>query len=159
MVMITRISTTGFILALVIAVADQITKTWALESWFFPPRTIEVTGFLNMVAVWNSGVSFGFLAGHSDVMPYILAAFAMAVVVGMSIWLWRARTRLLVVGLGLVIGGAVGNIVDRFRYQAVVDFIDFHVAGFHWPAFNLADSAITVGVLLLVLDSFTRRDE
>ena len=157
--MIARVSVMGFGLALVIAAADQATKEWALQTWFFPPRVIEVTGFLNMVAVWNSGVSFGFLAGHSETMPYILAAFAIAVAAGMSIWLCRARTRLLATGLGLVIGGAVGNIVDRFRFQAVVDFIDFHVAGFHWPAFNVADSAITVGVVVLLVDSFVRREE
>jgi signal peptidase II len=157
--MIARVSAMGFGLALVIAAADQVTKEWALETWFFPPRTIEVTGFLNMVAVWNSGVSFGFLAGYSESMPYILAAFAIAVSAGMSIWLYRVRTRLLAIGLGLVIGGAVGNIIDRFRYQAVVDFIDFHVAGFHWPAFNVADSAITIGVVVLLVDSFVRREE
>jgi signal peptidase II len=157
--MIAKVPMIGFGLALAIAVADQATKVWALEGWFFPPRVIEVTSFLNMVAVWNSGVSFGFLAGHSEIMPYILAAFASAVAVGMAIWLTRARTGLLGTGLGLVIGGAVGNIIDRLRFQAVVDFIDVHVAGYHWPAFNLADSAITIGVGLLLLDSFVRRDE
>jgi len=157
--MIARVSAMGFGLALVIAAVDQATKEWALENWFFPPRTIEVTGFLNMVAVWNSGVSFGFLAGYSESMPYILAAFAITVAAGMSIWLYRTRTRLLAIGLGLVIGGAIGNIIDRFRFQAVVDFIDFHVAGFHWPAFNVADSAITIGVVVLLVDSFVRREE
>lgn len=157
--MIARAPAIGFGLALVIAAADQASKVWALDGWFFPPRAIEVTSFLNMVAVWNSGVSFGFLAGHSEVMPYILATFASLVAAGMAIWLTRARTALLATGLGLVIGGAVGNIVDRLRFQAVIDFIDVHVAGYHWPAFNLADSAITVGVGLLLLDSFVRRDE
>jgi signal peptidase II len=157
--MIARAPAVGFGLALVVAAADQASKVWALDGWFFPPRTIEVTSFLNMVAVWNSGVSFGFLAGHSEIMPFILAAFASAVAAGLAIWLIRARTALLATGLGLVIGGAVGNIVDRLRFQAVVDFIDFHIAGYHWPAFNLADSGITIGVGLLLLDSFVRRDE
>jgi signal peptidase II len=156
--MIARAPAIGFILAIAIAVADQATKIWALDGWFFPPRAIEVTSFLNMVAVWNSGVSFGFLAGHSEIMPYILAALASAVTVGMAVWLTRARTHLLALGLGLVIGGAAGNIIDRLRFQAVVDFIDVHVGGYHWPAFNLADSAITVGVGLLLIDSFVRRD-
>ena len=156
--MIARAPAIGFGLALAIAVADQATKIWALDGLFFPPRSIQVTSFLNLVAVWNSGVSFGFLAGHSEVMPYILAGFAAAVCVGMGIWLSRARTGLLATGLGLVIGGAVGNVIDRLRFQAVIDFIDLHVAGYHWPAFNLADSAITVGVGLLLLDSFVRRD-
>jgi signal peptidase II len=157
--MIARASMFGFGLALVIGAADQLTKAWALDNWFFPSRSMEVTPFLNMVAVWNSGVSFGLLAGYSEMMPYILAVFASAVALGMAIWLTRARTRLLATGLGLVIGGAVGNIIDRIRFHAVVDFIDVHVAGYHWPAFNLADSAITVGVALLLLDSFVRRDD
>lgn len=157
--MIARAPAFGFGLALVITAADQTSKIWALENWFFPPSSIEVTSFLNMVAVWNSGVSFGFLAGHSEIMPYILAAFAVLISVGMAIWLTRARTGLLATGLGLVIGGAVGNIIDRLRFQAVIDFIDLHVAGYHWPAFNLADSAITIGVGLLLLDSFIRREE
>lgn len=157
--MIARVSMFGFSLALVIGVADQLSKTWALNNWFFPPRAMEVTPFLNMVAVWNSGVSFGLLADSSEMMPYILAVFASAVALGMAIWLTRARTRLLATGLGLVIGGAGGNIIDRLRFHAVVDFIDVHIAGYHWPAFNLADSAITVGVAFLLLDSFVRRDD
>jgi signal peptidase II len=157
--MIARASILGFGIAAVVAVADQVSKAWALETWFFPPRVIEVTPFLNGVAVWNSGVSFGFLAGHSEMMPYILAGFATAVSIGLAIWLTRARAPLLANGLGLVIGGAVGNIIDRLRFRAVVDFIDVHAAGFHWPAFNLADSAITIGVGLLLLDSFVRRDD
>jgi signal peptidase II len=157
--MIARAPIIGFGLAIAIAVADQVTKVWALEGLFFPPRAIEITSFLNLVAVWNSGVSFGFLAGHSEAMPFILAIFASLVSIGMAIWLTRARTRLLALGLGLIIGGAVGNIIDRLRFQAVIDFIDLHVAGYHWPAFNLADSSITVGVGLLLLDSFVRRDE
>lgn len=157
--MIARVSILGFGIAAAVAVADQASKAWALETWFFPPRVIEVTSFFNWVAVWNSGVSFGFLAGHSEMMPYILAGFAAAVALGLAIWLTRARTLLLTNGLGLVIGGAVGNIIDRVRFHAVVDFIDIHVAGYHWPAFNLADSAITIGVCLLLLDSFVRRDD
>ena len=148
----------GFLLAVVIAVADQATKVWALDGWFDPPRVIEVTSFFNLVAVWNTGVSFGFLAGYSDWMPLALSAFAVAVTIGLAIWLWRSEGRVLAIGLGLVIGGAIGNVVDRLRFGAVVDFIDLHAAGYHWPAFNLADSAITIGVGLLLIDSFTRRD-
>ena len=157
--MIARVSMFGFGLALVTGVADQLSKTWALDNWFFPPRAIEVTPFLNMVAVWNSGVSFGLLADHSEMMPYILVVLASAVSLSLAVWLTRAQTRLLATGLGLLIGGAVGNIIDRIRFHAVVDFIDVHVAGYHWPAFNLADSAITVGVTFLLLDSFVRRDD
>jgi signal peptidase II len=157
--MIAKPAVPGFGLALVTVAADQASKGWALETWFDPPRVLEITAFLNLVAVWNSGVSFGFLAGYSDTMPLILSVFAVAVAIGMSVWLLRTSVMLVAAGLGLVIGGAVGNVIDRLRFGAVVDFIDFHVAGFHWPAFNIADSAITVGVVLLLLDSFTRREE
>jgi signal peptidase II len=149
----------GLGIALTIVAADQASKIWALELLFDPPRAVEVTSFFNLVAVWNSGVSFGFLAGYSDTMPYILTGFAAAVVAGMSIWLMRTRVMLVAIALGLIIGGALGNIVDRLRFKAVIDFIDLHVAGYHWPAFNLADSAITVGVGLLLLDGLLRREE
>ena len=149
----------GLFLTVVIVLADQATKTWALEAWFFPPRAIEVTPFLNLVPVWNTGVSFGFLAGDSRVMPYVLAGFAAAVTIALVVWLTRVEGKLIAGALGSVIGGAVGNVIDRLRFHAVIDFIDLHVAGFHWPAFNLADSAITVGVVLIFLDSFLRRGE
>lgn len=157
--MISRTTLSGLLIAGVVALADQASKLWALNGWFDPPRTIEITPFFNLVAVWNTGVSFGFLAGRSDVMPFVLAGFATLVALVLVVWLFRAQGLLLTIGLGLVIGGAIGNIIDRLNHRAVVDFIDIHFAGFHWPAFNLADSAITVGVGLLLVDSFTRRDE
>ena len=157
--MIAKAPIVGLSLAACITVADQATKAWALNGWFFPPQTIEVTSFFNLVAVWNSGVSFGLLANHSEAMPYILTGFAIVVSLGLTVWLLRVQSRLLEVGLGLVIGGAFGNVIDRLRFQAVVDFIDLHAAGYHWPAFNVADAAVTIGVSLLLLDSFSRRGE
>ena len=157
--MISESTRLGLFLAVAIVIADQATKTWALDVWFFPPRAIEVTSFFNLVAVWNTGVSFGFLAGESKFMPYILASFAATSTIALVVWLTRVEGKLIAGALGSVIGGAVGNIIDRLRFSAVVDFIDLHVAGFHWPAFNLADSAITIGVMLVLLDSFYRRNE
>ena len=157
--MISRAAYTGLALAAAVTLADQLSKLWALDGWFDPPRIIEVTPFFNLVAVWNTGVSFGFLSGQSDIMPYVLAGLAAVVALVLVLWLIRARGGFLTTGLGLVIGGACGNIIDRLRYHAVVDFIDVHFAGFHWPAFNLADSTITIGVGLLLLDNFSRRDD
>jgi len=154
-----RPATIGLLLAVVIVLADQATKAWALNTWFYPPRMIEVTPFFNLVAVWNSGVSFGLFAGQSEIVPYILAGFAVLVTIALTVWMFRAEGRLLAIALSLVIGGAVGNVIDRLRFHAVVDFIDLHAAGIHWPAFNLADSAITIGVGLLLLDSFASRGE
>lgn len=144
----------GGLLALLVVLVDQITKQWALSTLFRDGQVVEVTPFFNLVAVWNRGVSFGLLASDDPMTPYYLSAFALAVVAGLSVWLARATTPLLRISLGLVIGGAVGNVIDRISYSAVVDFIDWHVAGYHWPAFNIADSAISIGVVFLLFDSF-----
>lgn len=147
----TRIS--AVLLILLVIVADQATKAWALAGWFSPPQVIEVTPFLNLVPVWNTGVAFGFLAGDWPAMPLVLTGFSALVSLGLLAWLLRSRQRAVVIALAPVIGGAVGNIVDRLRFGAVIDFVDLHVAGLHWPAFNIADAGITIGVGLLLLDS------
>ena len=117
-----------------------------------PPRIIEVTGFFNLVLVWNRGVSFGLLNSQSDWMPILLIGIALAISVFLVLWLRRVEHRLLAVAIGLVLGGAIGNVIDRIRFQAVLDFLDFHAFGYHWPAFNLADSTITIGVALILFD-------
>lgn len=149
----------GFSLAALTIILDQLTKVWALAELWDPLRMVEVTGFLNLVLVWNRGVSFGMLGGLGENGPLILAALAVAIAIGLSVWLWRADSKLIAVALGLVIGGALGNVIDRALYGAVVDFLDFHMAGYHWPAFNIADSAISVGVVFLLIDSlYTKRE-
>jgi signal peptidase II len=146
--------TTGGLLAAFVVLADQATKEWALATVFRDRVVVEVTPFFNLVAVWNRGVSFGLLASDDPMAPYYISGFAVAVVVGLLVWLARAPGPLLRISLGLVIGGAIGNVIDRLRHSAVVDFIDWHAFGYHWPAFNIADSAISVGIVLLVIDSF-----
>ena len=140
-------------IAAVLIVADQITKWIILERVMVPPRIIPVTDFFNLVLVWNRGVSFGLFSDGDPSQRWILIGVALAVTTALTVWLWRADRWSVALALGLVIGGALGNVIDRLRFGAVADFLDFHVAGFHWPAFNLADSAITVGVALLVFDS------
>lgn len=149
----------GLLVALVVFVADQVSKWWLLEIVQMPlVRFIEITPFFNLVMVWNRGVSFGLFAHDHDVMPYVLSAIAVAVSVGLGVWLSRTRRMLPTVALGMIIGGAIGNVVDRLRFGAVADFFDVHVAGWHWPAFNVADSGITVGVALLLIDGLRRPD-
>lgn len=152
----------GLGLAAVVLAADQITKWIMLERVFAlpPPITltswhppIVITDFFNLVMVWNRGVSFGLFAGDSDAMRWILTALALSISAGLVVWLARTPSRFVAVSVGLILGGAIGNAVDRMRFGAVADFIDLHVGGWHWPAFNLADSAITVGVVLLIADS------
>jgi signal peptidase II len=143
----------GWVCAVAVLAADVATKWWILAHVMNPPRIIEVTSFFNLVLVHNRGVSFGMLGSAPGWMPWALTAFALLIAAALGIWLRRADSKLLALALGGVIGGAVGNAIDRVRFGAVVDFLDFHAFGWHWPAFNVADSAVVVGVGLLILDS------
>ncbi|MEZ5935539.1 MAG: signal peptidase II [Alphaproteobacteria bacterium] len=142
----------GLFIALLVIVLDQITKWIALTGVGFGADPIAVTSFFNLVLVWNRGVSFGMFNEAGAAGPWILSGLAIVVVLGLLYWLRQAEARLTVTALGLVIGGALGNVIDRFRFGAVVDFLDVHIAGYHWPAFNVADAAICVGAGLLLLD-------
>ena len=117
-----------------------------------PP--IEVLPFFRLVMVWNTGVSFGMFAGAGEAASYIVLGVTCTVVLALLIWWWRVQHRAGLYGLSLIIGGALGNIIDRLRFGAVADFFDFHLYGWHWPAFNIADSAIFIGVLLLLIDGW-----
>jgi signal peptidase II len=138
------------ILILFVIAADQLSKYWAMSIMGALPNQMEVFPFLNLVVVWNKGVSFGLFNAPSEYGPYILIAMSSAISVWFLIWLFQIRDRLQSIALSLVIGGAIGNIIDRVQFGAVYDFLDFHVAGFHWPAFNIADSTIVIGVGLLL---------
>ena len=146
----------GFTIAAVIVLLDQLTKWLVLAQVMDPPRTIEVLPFFNLVVVWNRGVSFGMFGG-GVVPPWVFIVLSTAIAAVLAFWLWRAETRLAAVSIGLVIGGAIGNVIDRAVFGAVFDFLDVHVAGYHWPAFNLADSAISIGVVLLLAESLFPR--
>jgi signal peptidase II len=112
-----------------------------------------IDGFFRLVEVWNPGVSFGILGGDNALPAWVLSAVAVAVCIGLFIWLRRTDRLLIGWGIGLVMGGAIGNVIDRARWKAVFDFADFHVRQWHWPAFNVADSAIVIGVGLMLIDS------
>lgn len=137
---------------MLIIAADQLSKWYILNEVMVPPRVIEITSFFNFVLVGNRGVSFGLFSSDSAWTQPAFAAFATAVAGFLIVWLRKAENRLLAISLGLVIGGALGNAVDRLWHGAVIDFLDVHAAGYHWPAFNVADSAITVGVILILLE-------
>ena len=143
----------GSLAAVTVIVFDQITKWWILTQVMTPPQRIPITGFFDLVLVYNRGVSFGLLGGAPSWATAALIAFALLLSAALCIWMWRADSLLLGTALGLVVGGAIGNVIDCILHGAVVDFLDLHAAGYHWPVFNVADSAITVGVVFLILDS------
>jgi signal peptidase II len=138
------------LLAIVIA-ADQLVKHAMLALVFDPPTRIAITGFLNLVPVWNSGVSFGLL-GDDTTSRWLFVALAILIVIGLFLWLVRAGGGVVAFALVLVIGGALSNVADRIVYGAVIDYIDLHAFDFHWPAFNIADMAIVAGTAMLLYD-------
>jgi signal peptidase II len=143
-----------FALAALVVVADQLTK-WIVLAQFAPNERRVVTDFLNLVLVFNKGAAFSFLAQAEGWQTPVLVVFALTAAVIVSVLLVRhPGRRMLCLGLGLILGGAIGNVIDRLRFGHVVDFVDFHAMGWHWPAFNVADSAITVGAALLILEGF-----
>ena len=149
----------GLGVAAVVIALDQATKWWIIDAFLTPPGIIPVTPFFNIVMAWNRGVSFGMFDSDSTAAVWILSALALAIVAALAVWLRRTDRLLVAAALGLVIGGALGNVADRLQFGAVRDFLDFHAAGYHWPAFNVADACITVGAVLLVLDSLFVEDE
>ena len=142
----------GLAVALLVFVADQASKWWLIGFLAHHPGGVRIAPFFNLVMVWNHGVSFGLLGGGRDVQRWVLAGIAAAVALALAYSLRRAVRVWHALALGLIIGGALGNAADRVRLGAVADFFDFHIGAWHWPAFNLADSAISVGVVLLLLD-------
>jgi len=148
-----RLFQLGLSLAPAVILLDQISK-WAILKNFdmVAPRAIPIFPGFNLVLVFNRGVSFGQMDWLG---PWALSALAIAISAALVFWLRKAETRLLAMALGIIIGGAMGNVIDRLRFHAVVDFLDVYIPGTdwpHWPAFNVADSAIVVGVGLIILD-------
>lgn len=144
----------GLIAAALVLIADQASK-WAILAVLDLPRVgqIVLASVLNLTMVWNHGVTFGLLTGIGIWAHWLLAVVALAVVAGLGIWLHRAESRVVAIALGAIAGGAVGNVIDRVRFGAVVDFIDAHIGDWHWYVFNVADAAIVCGVAALLIDS------
>jgi signal peptidase II len=139
-------------LALLVIVLDQFSKTLIL-GWFQYGEGRAITSFFNLVRAHNTGAAFSFLHDAGGWQRWFFTALGVAAS-AFIVWMLRKHPaqRLFCFAISMILGGALGNVIDRLRFGAVYDFLDFHVAGWHWPAFNLADSAITVGVILLLLD-------
>jgi signal peptidase II len=144
----------GFLVALITLAADQAAKLYLLFGYDLPLREpLVVAPFLELIVVWNRGISYGLFQQHTDLGRWALLAISVAAAVGLSLWMARATSRLLAACLGLIVGGALGNAIDRLAYGAVFDFVHVHVGSFSWYVFNIADAAIVAGVIGLVYDS------
>jgi signal peptidase II len=147
-----------FALSAALIALDQLVK-WEVLRYFADRRAVEpVTGFFNLVLTCNKGAAFSFLADAPGWQAPLFAAFALVASVVLGVLIVRSPGKPpLLAGLALILAGALGNLVDRLRFGCVVDFLDFHAGGVHFPAFNVADSAITLGAVALILDSLLQR--
>ena len=152
----------GLLVAALLLGADQASKWWILDVLRLPEeRHVPLLALgpfgLDLSMVWNRGVTFGLLSGDGPWNHLVLALLAAGIALFLLRWLARAETRAVAVALGAVIGGAIGNVADRLRFGAVVDFVDAHAWGWHWYVFNIADAGIVCGVAALVADALFRR--
>ena len=151
----------GLAAAIAVVFFDQLSKA-VVRGYFAGHAAGEhenVTSFFNIVLIYNRGMSFGLFNGGGGLNALLFSLAAAAIITVLIYWLSRVESPMLAVAIGLIIGGAIGNVIDRIRFGAVVDFLDFHVGLWHWPAFNVADSSICVGVAVMLLDGLLLRRE
>jgi signal peptidase II len=149
----------GAMTAIITLILDQASKLWLLRVFHLAERgVVQITPFFDLVLAWNVGISFGWFQSDSSTAQIALMVVKAVAVIVLAVWMVRSRTLLATLALGLIIGGAIGNAIDRFVYGAVVDFALFHIElggqTYNWYVFNLADVAIVVGVTVLLYDSF-----
>ncbi len=147
----------SIILVLLVVVVDQLTKLWVVQSFRLYESMEVIPNFFNLTYLTNKGAAFGFLAGVTSAWRHYFFLILVSVALALLCLAWfrmRKDHRFYGPALALIAGGAIGNLIDRVRFGKVVDFLDFYVAGYHWPAFNVADSAITVGVILFLVANF-----
>jgi len=145
----------GFSAALITLILDQATKLYTLFVYDLPLREpVEFAPFINLIVVWNRGISYGLFQQDGDLGRWILIVVSILAAIGLSVWIRRTEAKLLATSLGLIVGGAIGNVIDRLAYGAVFDFIQFHIGDWSWYVFNVADAAIVAGVIGLLYDSF-----
>jgi signal peptidase II len=147
-------------LSALVIVLDQLTK-WLMSSWLELYDTVAVVPYFNLTLAHNYGAAFSFLASAGGWQRWFFTLLAIVVSVVLTIWMKRlkANARLEAISLALILGGAIGNVIDRVLHGYVIDFLDVYVGTYHWPAFNIADSAICVGAVLLIFDSFRSKTE
>lgn len=149
----------GLLTALLIFASDLATKWFVANIVMNPPRVIEVLPFFNLTLGFNRGLSFGLLNSESPAAPYLLSMLAFVMAGFLFVWLRRSKHAVEAAAIGAIIGGALANAADRLADGSVTDFLDFYIGSYHWPAFNLADAAISCGVVFLIVGlQFGNRD-
>lgn len=148
----------GIIISVLAILLIQITQQLLFALFDGVESPVVIAPFFNLVTVWNPGISFGMLQNVSN-GQWILSGVAIVIVVWLFIWLRKTDNRFTATALSLIIGGALGNVIDRIRFSAVFDYLDFHAFGYHWPAFNLSDSFVFIGAVLLVFSSFLYNEQ
>ena len=149
----------GLSAAIFILLADQLSKYFVYDFVLRDVPKIEVTSFFNIIEAWNTGVSFSMFDGNGLMGVIALSLLSGAIVMFLLIWLKGEKSRSVQLALGFIIGGAIGNVVDRVRLRAVFDFFDFYVGKYHWPTFNVADMFICIGATIIVIHSMLYKKE
>lgn len=148
-------ATIGFSLALLILLVDQATKLYTLFIFDLPVREpVALNPFVNLIVVWNRGISYGLFQQSTELGRWLLIVISIVAAIGLSVWIHRTSGKVLAASLGLIVGGAIGNVIDRLAYGAVFDFIQLQLGSWTWYVFNVADAAIVAGVIGLLYDSF-----
>lgn len=149
----------GLCLAALVLVADQISKYYILNEVLEDRAMIIYTSWFNLVKAWNTGVSFSMFNDMGTWGAFLLSVLAISIIGFLVLWLKKESSRLVQAALGFIIGGAIGNLIDRVRLGAVFDFLDFHIADAHWPAFNVADSFICIGAIIIIVYSLFNKEK
>ena len=143
----------GLSIALIVTLADQLSKYFVRHYFDNAISPVDFCSFFNLVEAWNTSVSFSMFNNGGLTGIIILSLFAIGVIIFLLLWLRKENDNMIKVALGMIIGGALGNVIDRIYFGAVYDFLDFHYENIHWPAFNVADSFICIGAFIIVLHS------
>ena len=146
----------GLIVALLVVVVDQASKIYMMNVVLSDTDVIDVLPFFSLVKAWNTGVSFSMFDGFGSIGVVVLSLVAIFIVAYLSWWLKTEKSKFIQVALGFIIGGAIGNVIDRLRLGAVFDFLDFYIGENHWPAFNVADSFICIGAGMIIFHSLLK---
>ena len=141
----------GLGIVFLVLILDQLSKWWVQAYISNTASKFTFGGFFNLVEAWNTGVSFSMFNNWGMLGTIVLSTVALLIVSFLIYWLYTEKIKIIQISLGFIIGGAIGNVIDRIRLGAVFDFLDFHINGHHWPAFNVADSFICIGATLIVI--------